>query len=170
MKNIKGYENYTISINGVVQNIRTGRFLRQCKNTKAYSMVTLSQNGVSKTLTIHKLVYITYISDVNKGFEINHIDGNKNNNNLSNLELVTKKENMVKAVLNGQIKSGEECNLSVQVRQINPLTKEVISEYGSIAIATKQTKIAGSAISCVINKKSRLTAGGFIWEKINKDE
>jgi hypothetical protein len=166
MKQIKKFPNYQIDVNGNIQSLKTGRILKINKNQKGYNHITLSNNGKSNTITIHKLVFTTYIGDTKKGYDINHIDGNKNNNSIINLELVTRKENCQKAVLNGQIKSGFECKLSVNVQQINPLTNEVLDTFGSILIATKKTKIHGSSISSVVNGH-RLTAGGFKWKRIN---
>lgn len=166
MKQIKQFPNYQIDINGNIQNLRTGRILKTGKNQKGYHQITLSNNGKSKTITIHKLVYITYIGQTKKGYDINHIDGNKNNNSVSNLELITRKENAQKAVINGQIKSGFDCKLSVNVQQINPLTNEVINTFGSIIIATKETNVSSSSISNVINGH-RITAGGFKWKRLN---
>lgn len=165
MKTIKNFSNYLIHSDGRIINKRTGRTLKISKNQKGYHQIQLSNNGKSKTITIHRLVYTHFVSDVPVGLEINHIDGNKNNNHVSNLEVVTKKDNMRKAVLNGQIKTGEDCCRSVSVAQINPVTNKVVKTFGSINIATKETKISGSGISNVINGH-RLSAGGFLWKKI----
>ena len=42
---------------------------------------------------LHRIVFRTFISEIPKGYEIDHIDGNKLNNNINNLRLVTHKEN-----------------------------------------------------------------------------
>ncbi|MES2829648.1 MAG: HNH endonuclease [Bacteroidota bacterium] len=165
---IKGAPNYTISKSGVITNLRTGRILKINKNQKGYCQVQLSFNGQAITKTLHKLVYMNYIGEVPSGYELNHIDGNKNNNHLENLEIVTKKENMQKAVMNGQIKSGSDCMLSVQVSQIDVISGEEIKRFGSINIASQETGVAGSSISSVING-NRITAGGFKWARINKN-
>jgi len=165
MKPIKGFENYVISDCGVITNTKTGRVLKQNKNQKGYCQVQLSNNGYSKTISIHREVFKNYNGVIKHGLEINHIDGNKENNCSSNLEQVTKKENMLKAVELGLVKVGKECNLSVPVQKIDVITGEVLEEFGSINIASKKTGVAGSAISMVCNNK-RVTAGGFKWKKI----
>ena len=164
---IKNFENYSIEKDGAITNLRTGRVLKFGRNQKGYCQVQLSVNGFARTFTVHKLVYNTFKGDVPVGFEINHIDGNKENNHESNLETVTKKENMEKAVINGQIKSGIDCPLSVQVSQVDVISGTEINRFESISIATKRTGIAGSAISMVVNGK-RTTAGGFKWVKIER--
>ncbi len=165
-KNIEGYGNYTVNEKGEITNTNTGRVLRQSRNQKGYCFLVLSNNGFHKTISIHRIVYKTFIGKLIDGLEINHIDGNKSNNSVSNLEQVTKIENMNKAVELGLIKSGLNCPLSVGVIQIHPVTKKEINRFGSISIASKSTKVASSAISMVVNNK-RNTAGKFIWSKIN---
>lgn len=162
MKLIKDFPNYAISEYGVVKNVKTGRILKSNPNTKGYLIIQISNKPIIKTITIHKLVYVTYVGEIPKGFEINHIDGNKRNNHYSNLELVTKKENMIKAVELGLIKSGSESPVSVGINQLNPITKEVINTYGSINIASKKTGIASSSIS-LASRGLRNSAGGFLW-------
>lgn len=162
MKNIKGFENYIISDSGKIVNTKTGRVLKQFLNPKGYSQIQLSTNGLSKTISIHRCVWETYKSVIPKGLEINHIDGVKTNNNISNLELVTHAENVQKAVETGLIKSGVNCLLSVGVDQIDVITKEVVASFGSIRLAAKTTGIANSSI-CNVCSGKRITAGGFLW-------
>lgn len=59
-----------------------------------YYKVVLSKNGKLKTIPIHKLVAQTFILNADNKPQINHIDGNKLNNNINNLEFVTAKENI----------------------------------------------------------------------------
>jgi len=163
MKNIKGFENYLVSESGTIINSKTGRNLKNSLNTNGYEIVQISQNGYSKNLTIHRIVYAAYVGDITDGFEVNHIDGNKRNNHFTNLELTTHKENMYKAVLTGNIKSGEDSWNSRVVLKKHVITGEILSEYGSIRLATKDTGVSGPCISNCINGK-RITAGGFKWE------
>jgi hypothetical protein len=163
MRKIKGFPNYILYTSGNVVNSKTGRILKQNVNKKGYRHVQLSNNGLSKTISIHKLVFENYIKEVPKGFEINHIDGNKSNNNLKNLELVTRKENMIKAVETGLIKSGEDCVNSVAVYQIDPLSNQIINLFGSINIAQKNTNIPSSSIS-LASRGIRKSAGGYLWK------
>lgn len=163
MKKLNNFPSYSISKNGNILNIKTGRVLKQNTNQKGYYQVQLSNNGFSKTITIHKLVYENFIGKILKGFEINHIDGNKSNNCVSNLELVTRKQNMIKAVELGLIKSGIDNERSVQVYQIDPVSKKVLNEFGSINIAQKKTGVSSSSIS-LATRGIRNSAGGFLWE------
>lgn len=94
---IKGYEQlYSATTCGKIWSHRNNRFLKQqlCKN--GYPYVQLSYKGQIKNSTIHSLVLYSHMSSIGS-FEINHLDGDKLNNDLSNLELVTRKENNVHA-------------------------------------------------------------------------
>jgi hypothetical protein len=162
MKIVTGFGNYTVDSDGDIQNVRTGRVLKHGKNQKGYHFVILSDKGRQSTVSIHRLVYKTFKGEIPKGFELNHIDGNKDNNNSENLELVTHKENMLKAVEIGLIKSGSNNKLSKSVLQINVITNEIIREFGSQREAEKETGIPSSGISSCCNG-NRITAGGYKW-------
>lgn len=82
---------------------------------KGYHKVCLTTNGKNKTFTVHRLIIGAFIPNPeNKPF-VNHIDGNKLNNNIENLEWCTQKENIEHAWKTGlaKAKKGEECYQSV---------------------------------------------------------
>lgn len=137
--------------------------MKWSKNQKGYNHIVLSSNGKSRTFGAHRLMYEVFVGFIPLGMEINHIDGNKSNNNVSNLELVSRRENMRKAVEIGLIKSGSDCLLSKGVNQIDVITNEIIETFGSQREATKKTKVQSSAISSCCNG-NRTTAGGFKWQ------
>lgn len=64
------------------------------KNKKGYLYLGLSKNGHQKRFTLHKVIAATFIGVKEDGFEIDHIDGNKENNRPENLEYVTRAENV----------------------------------------------------------------------------
>ena len=167
MKKIKGFENYVIYHNTDVMNTNTGRVLVQSKNPKGYKMLVLSKDGITKTKLIHRLMYEAFIGDIPEGMQINHIDGDKTNNNINNLEAITQHENILHAVRTGIIKSGSDSILSKAVLKIDCITGLLLKKYGSAREASKDTGVANSAISSVCNGK-RITAGGYKWEFENK--
>lgn len=89
--NLPGYEEYSVSEAGVVINTRTNRVLKTDLNSAGYLRVTLSAEGKIKRITVHKLVALTYLGT--SDLIVNHKDGNKFNNHVSNLEWVTPSEN-----------------------------------------------------------------------------
>lgn len=100
-RQIIGYRNlYSISSLGKVRRDRThtglkiSRILRQTIDKKTgYPNVTLSIDGIQKVVSIHRIMAKNFIDLINIKLEINHIDGDKTNNNLLNLEFVNHSQN-----------------------------------------------------------------------------
>ena len=115
-KPIKDYEGlYEVSNDGRVRRIRfiNGSHdfekIKECKqtlNTWGYMTVNLSKNGKSNTKRVHRLVANAFLGD--STLQVDHIDGNKQNNRLDNLEYVTPKENTNRAWNKGIAKYTEE--------------------------------------------------------------
>lgn len=74
------------------------RIVKPAKNKHGYKTVSLCFNGNKKTRNIHRLVAETFIANPNDYPCINHIDGNKENNNVNNLEWCTYKYNTSEAI------------------------------------------------------------------------
>lgn len=103
-KTIKGCSNYEINENGIIKNKITNKILKGSHHAKGgYKTVSLiNDNGKSQTFFVHRLLMITFkpISNYEK-FDVDHIDCDKTNNNLDNLEWVMSKENTHRAIKNG---------------------------------------------------------------------
>lgn len=67
-------------------------------NGTGYLQVTLNKDSKRKKYYIHRLVWETFNGSIPKGYEVDHIDCDKNNNALCNLQLMTRKENMAKCL------------------------------------------------------------------------
>jgi len=92
-KNVIGYENaYEISNFGRVRSKRYNRFIRG-GTTSGYLFVVLCEKNKKKTFRISRLVAIHFLINSNNLSEVNHKDGNKQNNNVTNLEWCSGKEN-----------------------------------------------------------------------------
>ena len=114
-RTIKGYEGlYEVSNDGRIRRLRfingSHNFekIKECKqtlNTYGYMTVNLCKNGKAITKRVHKLVANAFIGE--SDLQIDHIDGNKLNNNVSNLEYVTPKENTNRAWKKGLAKNTE---------------------------------------------------------------
>ena len=98
-KDIEGYEGlYQISNLGRVKrligiNIYKEHYLKPVKDRYGYLYVCLSKNNKHKVKTLHRLVAIYFIPNPDNKPCVNHIDGNKKNNKVENLEWCTYKEN-----------------------------------------------------------------------------
>ena len=100
-KTITDYEQYEISNFG---NVR--KKLNPTRNKEGYKAIALTDvHGVRKDFRIHRLVAKMFIPEVDGKYLINHIDGIKDNNIVSNLEWCTPQENTQHAILNGMFKT-----------------------------------------------------------------
>lgn len=98
---IKFNSNYEVSNRGDVRNKRTGRMLSQHLNRpNGYLRVTI--DGVH--YYVHRLVADSFFEGDHRNLEVNHIDGDKCNNCIGNLEWVTRQENMRHASENGFVR------------------------------------------------------------------
>lgn len=95
-KIIKDFPSYEIHSNGEVYSFYTNRFMKQSLNGKGYLKVTLTVCGKEITTSIHKLVAIAFLGHNPNGNNtvVHHKDGNKLNNNVDNLELISNGENV----------------------------------------------------------------------------
>lgn len=93
MKPIKNYENYLIDENGNVYNSITKKELKGSVGENGYRYYRLSKNNKKKMFYAHRLVAETFLENLENLPVVNHIDGNKLNNNVNNLEWTTYSEN-----------------------------------------------------------------------------
>jgi hypothetical protein len=89
----KDFNNYLIYPNGDILNTKTNKFKKSSINTHGYKYVILWKNNISHNLRIHRLLALLYIINPLNKEMVNHIDANKLNNNLQNLEWNTRSEN-----------------------------------------------------------------------------
>ena len=111
MIEIKEYPNYLVSKEGDIINKKTNRKLKFGINKYGYSIISLYHNKVAKTLNLHRIVAENYINNINNKSQINHINGIKTDNRVSNLEWVSCSENLKHAFKNG-LKSHNQLNLT----------------------------------------------------------
>ncbi len=106
---IPGYENfYQVSDLGKVRSLDrfddegkrcNGKLMSASDNGTGYLQITLSKHGICKKYTVHRLVMLAFVGQRPDGCNINHVDGNKHNNRLSNLEYLSCGENSRHAVV-----------------------------------------------------------------------
>ena len=155
MRDIKGYEGlYAITSCGKVWSHRSQKFLKPADNGHGYLHVVLRKDGINTTYRIHRLVAEAYLPNPEGKAEVNHIDENKSNNALPNLEWVSSRENKQHSPQKGKSK------IFSKVRCIE--TGEI---YKDCADAARAIGIHKYGINCVLNGKQK-TAGGYHWERV----
>lgn len=179
-KPIKDFPNYEIDENGIVYSKFKGAQYRHIKASTAkvtwkplkhvldkgvgYYLVSLIRyeddgSSVKRNKFIHRLLCEAFLPNPDGKKHVNHKDGDKTNNDLSNLEWATEKENSQHAVDNG-LTTYEHCEAPV-VQMDDDFS--VIAEFKSITEAMKATGVQGANISKVV-RKLRPKAGGFRWK------
>lgn len=95
MKDIPGWEGlYACTTDGRIWSHRSGIFLKPSKTKNGYLHVTFTRDKSRYDYRVHRLVAITFLENVENKEQVNHIDGNKLNNCLENLEWCTAEENI----------------------------------------------------------------------------
>lgn len=170
-KPVKGYEGlYEVSTDGRIRSLDryvnykgrkdkfrlvAGQMKKGTLNNHGYLKVTLFKDGKGKTREIQRIVAETFIENPQNKKTVNHIDGVKTNNHLSNLEWATQSEQIVHSVnvLGKGIKAVNQYDLS----------GNYIATYRSIAEASRATGIKRCSISNVIAGR-RITTKKYKWK------
>ena len=184
-KDIAGYEGiYQVSNLGNVKSLSFGpknrksgtvKLLRQTPSNCGYYKVELYKNGKSKMMYVHRLVATAFIPNPEKKPQVNHIDGNKANNVLSNLEWATSSENQLHAIDHGlRAKSpmlgrtgsnNPNCKAILQY----DLSGNFIREWSGISVAARALGVYASSIGDCARGINR-TANGSIWKYKESNE
>lgn len=165
-KDVKGYEGlYQVSNYGKIKTYysKIPRLKKTFFDKDGYKKVSLQKNKKPKKFFVHRLVAIAFISNPKNKLEVNHIDGNKQNNYVFNLEWCTRSENELHAYKHGLINTDavKKAN-SKPVIQIDKKNNEIIKTHSSIRGAEKDTGICTTSIINCCKEKTK-TAGGYIW-------
>lgn len=134
-KTIESYPNYMIDESGNIKNIK-GRYIKPRYDKRGYLRVNLSHNGEKRTFFVHQLVMQTFNGLGKKYAVIDHIDGNKENNNINNLRYVSLGENIELAIL----KRNDELNF--YLRELKEIySDEELSEiFANLLLLTKSIR------------------------------
>ena len=154
-KDIKDYEGiYQVSNIGRVKRVDTDRILKGCKNRGGYLRVRLSKNNLASNKRIHRLVAQAFIPNTENKSQVNHIDEDKTNNRVDNLEWSTAKENSNHGTRNERVSK----TLSVPIIATNLTTGESTEFYGSRECA-RQLGLNRSCIMYVLKGRRNHTGG-----------
>lgn len=108
---IKGFEEYLINKIGEIYFTKHNIIMKYKIDRYGYPCIGLTKNLKRYYFTIHRLVALTFIPNPENKPCVNHKDGNKTNNHVSNLEWVSVKENTIHALQNNLINNNISCSL-----------------------------------------------------------
>lgn len=164
-KPVEGYEGlYEVSSHGRVKALEKRVDSGKCHRTwnehilctaidsRGYVRTSLSKDGHSKTVKIHRLVAEAFISNLDNLPQVNHKDGNKQNNNADNLEWCTQAENMKHAyhmklkVLNGENNPSSKLSFNdvCYIREHKDLGSKALSDLFGVHRKTIQRIVSGA--------------------------
>ena len=167
-KDIKGFEGfYQVSNFGRVKSLggwcgsaKRREKIRATSLTKdGYAKVRLMHQGKDKTMRVHRLVAEAFIPNPEGKTTINHIDGNKENNRVDNLEWADRTEQMIHAYdigLKTSIVGSSNVNAKLtddQVREIRKLYVPYSREFSTVALA-KKYGVTNRVIGLIVNGKA----------------
>ena len=162
-----GYPDYCITNSGKVYSLKSRRFLNTQYNDGGYEVITLRSNGKTNTLKIHRLLCLVFKSnEYFDGAMVNHIDGNKKNNNLSNLEWVTRSENVLHAYDLGLIKN--------KPRQLTDddvhLICQTLEDGARVIDVAKEFNVDRTIVYSIYNRQSyKYISYEYCFEKVPKN-
>lgn len=151
-KDITGYEGlYQVSNLGRVKTLKSGK-IKATGNCRGYLYVSLSKNSIYKNYSVHRLVGQAFLDNPDSLPEINHIDQNKQNNRVDNLEWCSSKYNnrYSNAKKVGCFKDGK-----------------LIKKYDAIADVNIDGFTTSDVIRCCQNKCNRKSHKGYHWQYLD---
>ena len=149
--------NYQISKKGEVYNLKTKNWLKGQISKNGYHTFLIVTSEGKKRLYCHRMVMETYSPRIDmKNLEVNHIDGNKTNNNFLNLEWLTSSENKYHAHTNGLYSSTK------SIYGFNDKL-EIVVQFNSIREASRILNCSESIISQSCHSNPKIKAKGYYW-------
>lgn len=158
-KPIAGFHNYQVSNRGRIKNIKTGKVLKNVINSHGYAFVQLCNgSGLITQITVHKLVAQAFIPNPNNLPQVNHLDEDKTNNDVINLEWCTPSQNIRHSAH----------QQSCRINQLSLDGKFIRTWDSSHDIERELGYDQGHIIPCC--KGKRKTANGFRWEYVDPSQ
>lgn len=163
-RDIPGYEGlYQVSAFGKVKSLITNRILKDRFDHKGYLSVILYKNNTKKVIKVHRLVAKIFLDNKDNKEQVNHKDGNKANNNVSNLEWCNCKENIQHA-FKIKLKENPKYGNHPEAKKVcqYDMDGNLIKIYNSISQARDENNFNSSKI-CACCKGKQQSSFGYKW-------
>ena len=156
-KQIKGYEGlYEISDDGTIHNLKTGNLLHGNINSYGYRVVRLMKECKPKDFKLHQLLAKTFIPNPNNYDCVNHIDGDKLNNSLDNLEWCTRAYN------NQHAREQLSLDFSEKPIEQRTLNGDLVAVWTNANLAATLLGFSATTIGCCC-RGTQKQAYDFLW-------
>lgn len=160
---IQGYEGlYSIDIDGNIWSYHNSKMKLKAHKSK-YIEISLRKDGIDRRYKVHRLIANAFIPNPDHLPQINHIDGDKYNNKIDNLEWVTNADNMIHAYRTGLQTPSRPNRKRIGRYDIGGNLIEIFESVRSAVRA-----YGGGLLHVLYDNKSK-QSGGFIWKFIDKD-
>ena len=136
------YSQYSASKKGQILSKNRKKILKERKFPNGYKYFTLYAGNISKSYLVSRFVYECFKGNIPDGKEVDHIDNNKQNNSIKNLQLLTHKENTRKSC----------CR---KVKSLNIETREE-KKFGSIKEASEEIGISPASVCLNCKKRTKV--------------
>lgn len=150
--NIKDFENYQVNTKGEIRNLKTSKSLTNSKHTKGYMRVALNKDGKSSFKYVHRIVAEMFLENPRDCSQVHHKDGDKTNNNTTNLEWVSPSNHAILTNIS---------NAQKEYKPIPVICVKVdgteIMNFDSVEEACFEMKVSVNDILNVLNSKTKAT-------------
>lgn len=164
-REVPGWPDYAVSNFGQVKRIvrpkrgrgRVGALLKaRVPGGGSYPAINLSLDGISTQWYVHRLVARAFIGPCPIGQEVNHIDGNKTNPRLDNIEYVTRSENQLHAFQRGlNSRKGERNQKAVvTASDVLAIRAEYTGAYGQCAALARRYGVSHAAMQDIVHGRN----------------
>lgn len=164
LKDITGYDGeYKVSDDGEVYGKRFKRPLKKHISPNGYYRVKLYKDSKPKMFQVHRIVATAFLENSQNKPQVNHKDGNKLNNKVSNLEWCTQSENLAHACKHGLIDTSKAWHANEKAVCQCDMDGNIIKVWESMSKAARELNIQISSISFCCSGRIK-SAGGYKWQ------